>query len=373
MKKIELAKQKLKNLNYEIILIEKDKNFHNWITFKTDKGFKLKCDVYNILKDNFKIDAYLLVGENKYSTDNAMIMAQETNKYNSKILYINKQFANVQCGICQKQYNVRLKTFLDSPYKICNDCRKKIHTTKLLNEEDVFKDIEENYDFDILPNQHYHGNDKRIGVKDKDGYKGFLSYNAIRRKSQVSKFAKYNPYALENIRKYIKDNGIDCEILNQKYNGWGKPLKIKCNCGKIFTASIDHILNDKQIQCKNCSKSKSNNEKMVEIWLKNNNIKYIEQYIYKDCYYKKPLPFDFYLPQFNILIEVDGEMHFSDTERFCGMNKEQVKKAVILQQKRDEIKNKYCKNHNIQLIRINYKQINNGEYKNILSQIIPIH
>ena len=61
MKKIELAKQKLKNLNYEIILIEKDRNFHNWITFKTDKGFKLKCDIYNILKDDFKIDAYLLV------------------------------------------------------------------------------------------------------------------------------------------------------------------------------------------------------------------------------------------------------------------------------------------------------------------------
>ena len=370
MKKVELAKQKLENLNYEIISIEKDKNFHNWITFKTDEGFKLKCDIYNILKDNFKIDAYLLVGENKYSVENAMIMAHQTNKYNSKILHINKQFANVECGICKEQYKVHIKTFLSSPYKICNKCRSKLHTTKLLDEESVFNDIKENYGFDILSNQHYHGNDKRIGVKDKDGYKGFISYNTIRRNGQVSRFAKYNPYALENIRKYIKDNGMDCEILNQKYNGWGKPLKIKCNCGKIFTASIDHILNDNQIQCRDCTKSKSNNEKIIEVWLKNNNIKYIEQYIYKDCYYKRPLPFDFYLPQFNILIEVDGELHFSDTERFCGMNKEQVKKTIKLQQKRDEIKNKYCKEHNIQLIRISYKQINNNEYKNILSQII---
>lgn len=368
-KKLELAIQKINNLNYKIISIDRDKQFHHWITFETLEGYKLKCDIYNILKDTFKIDTYLLVGENKYSVDNAMIMAKKTNKYNSEILNIEKQFATIKCGICKKDYKAHIKSFLHSPYKVCNNCRKKMHTTKLLDEEKVFKDIKENYGFDILPNQHYHGNIENIGIMDKNGYKGTMCYNSIRRGSQISIFAKYNPYALENIRKYIKDNGMDCEILNQKYNGWGKPLKIKCNCGKIFTASIDHIISDKQIQCRDCTKSKSNNEKMVEIWLKQNNIEYIEQYIYKDCYYKKPLPFDFYLPQFNTLIEVDGENHFRQVN-FGGMDNKKAESNFKTQLKRDNIKNIYCKNHNIPLVRINYEQINNEEYKNILSQII---
>lgn len=366
-KKLNLAIEKLNKLNYKILSIYKDDNFHHWITFETIEGYKLKCDIYNILKENFKIDAYLLVGENNYSTDNAMIMAKETNKYNSKILNIEKQFATIECGICKKQYKVRLKDFLHSPYKICNDCRKKMHTTKLLNEEEVFKDIEENYGFNILPNQHYHGNDKKIGIIDKNGYKGYISYNNIRNGSQISIFAKYNPYALENIRKYIKDNGMDCEILHQKYNGWGKPLKVKCNCGKIFTVSIDHIVSDKQIQCRDCTRSKSNNEKMVEIWLKQHNIEYVEQYVYKDCYYKRPLPFDFYLPQFNTLIEVDGESHFKEV-KFGGIDNKKAEKNFKTQLKKDNIKNKYCEAHHIPLIRITYEQINNEMYKNILSQ-----
>lgn len=366
-KKLELAINKINNFNYKIISIDKKKDVY-YITFQTKEGYKMKCEIYKILKDDFNINAYLLVGTNIYSAENAIIMAKDTNKYNSQIISINKQIATIKCGLCNNQYQMHIKTFLRSPFKICNNCREKMHTTKLLNEEDVFNDIKNNYGFDILPNQHYHGNHQGIGIIDKDGYKGKMSYTNIKKGSKISNFAKYNPYALENIRKYIKDNGMDCEVLHQRYEGWGKPLKLKCNCGQLFTASIDHIINDNQIQCKNCSQSKSNNEKMIEIWLKQNNIEYIEQYIYKDCYYKRPLPFDFYIPKFNTLIEVDGELHFSETKKFHNLNKQQVEKAVKSQQKRDEIKNQYCKNHNIDLIRINYKQIKDDSYKNILSQ-----
>ena len=68
------------------------------------------------------------------------------------------------------------------------------------------------------------------------------------------------------------------------------------------------------------------------------------------------------------MIEVDGELHFSNTSRFCNLNKKQVQQAVKEQQKRDDIKNKYCEKHNICLIRISYKEIQNNNYKNILSQ-----
>ena len=73
----------------------------------------------------------------------------------------------------------------------------------------------------------------------------------------------------------------------------------------------------------------------------------------------KPLYFDFYLPDYNICIEYDGEQHFSKNYRgwFTKENQEQI-------QKRDTIKNNYCKKCNIKLIRIPYWDYSklNSEY-----------
>lgn len=63
---------------------------------------------------------------------------------------------------------------------------------------------------------------------------------------------------------------------------------------------------------------------------------------------KLPLPFDFYLPELNICIEYDGEQHFKENRHFGG--KEYLEKTKY----HDQIKNEYCKNNNIKLIRIKY-------------------
>ena len=56
--------------------------------------------------------------------------------------------------------------------------------------------------------------------------------------------------------------------------------------------------------------------------------------------------FDFYLPDYNTCIEFDGEQHFKPIKHFGG--KERFKQ----QQKNDQIKNDYCVENNIALIRI---------------------
>ena len=60
------------------------------------------------------------------------------------------------------------------------------------------------------------------------------------------------------------------------------------------------------------------------------------------------MPFDFYLPDYNICIEYDGEEHFQPVEFFGG--EEKFQRRI----ENDEIKNNYCKNNNIKLIRIPY-------------------
>ena len=102
--------------------------------------------------------------------------------------------------------------------------------------------------------------------------------------------------------------------------------------------------------CPKCSESKG--EKRISIWLKNHNIKYISQKKFYDCIDIKPLPFDFYLPDYNLCIEYDGEQHFKSVEFFGGLDG--YNKRI----KHDKIKNEYCENNNIKLLRIPY-------YKNI--------
>lgn len=69
---------------------------------------------------------------------------------------------------------------------------------------------------------------------------------------------------------------------------------------------------------------------------------------FNDCKDQRLLPFDFYLPDYNMCIEFDGIQHFKPIEYFGGL------KTYKETKRRDKIKNDYCKNNNIQLIRIKY-------------------
>ena len=86
-----------------------------------------------------------------------------------------------------------------------------------------------------------------------------------------------------------------------------------------------------------------------------NKIEFIQEKRFVDCRDKKPLPFDFYLPQYNLIIEFDGRHHFEEKGR--GNHEITVK--------HDEIKNQYCKDNDINLLRIPYWEGSNIE--NIIS------
>ena len=78
--------------------------------------------------------------------------------------------------------------------------------------------------------------------------------------------------------------------------------------------------------------------------LEDNHIAFEREKSFSDCRDTKPLPFDFYLPNYNLCIEFDGQHHFEDR----GFGNLEITK------KHDEIKNQYCQNNNINLLRIPY-------------------
>ena len=110
--------------------------------------------------------------------------------------------------------------------------------------------------------------------------------------------------------------------------------------------------------CPQCNESKG--EKKICQLLDNYNIAYEKQYKFKDCCDIKPLPFDFYVPNYNLCIEYDGEQHFRPIEYFGGQEKFEI------QQKHDKIKNEYCNNNGISLLRIPYFKNVEEELNNFL-------
>lgn len=144
--------------------------------------------------------------------------------------------------------------------------------------------------------------------------------------------------------KEIHDNKYDYSLIN--YNNNKTKIKIICPFHGVFNQEPQIHLNGGG--CPVCNESKG--EKQIRMILKNNNIKFQIQKTFKMCKFKYRLRFDFYLPDNNLCIEYDGRHHFEQCEYFGGYN------GYKIQQKRDQIKNEYCKNNNINLLRIKYDE-----------------
>ena len=146
--------------------------------------------------------------------------------------------------------------------------------------------------------------------------------------------------------KLIHGNKYDYK--DTTYKSCRTKVKIYCNkCKKyFFQAPEDHLQNK---GCPFCKQSKG--EKYIINWLEKNKILFFRQYKFKDCKDKRCLPFDFYLPNYNLCIEFQGEQHFIDKPHF---NKNKQSNYLILR-KHDQIKRNYCKDNNIKLLEISYK------------------
>lgn len=128
-------------------------------------------------------------------------------------------------------------------------------------------------------------------------------------------------------------------------------VTITCPKHGDFKRLPTHHINS-GIGCNTCiqeeSSSLSSGELSVKDALENLGIKYMMEYTFENCRYINPLPFDFYLPEYNLCIEYDGKQHFNAVKIWGG------EERFTLQKERDMIKNQFCKDNNINLLRIPY-------------------
>lgn len=113
-----------------------------------------------------------------------------------------------------------------------------------------------------------------------------------------------------------------------------------------------------------CGHERSKGEQKIRSILLSENINFVQEKCFKDCINQKTngqLRFDFYLPDYNCCIEYDGIQHFKDV----GWKEEHLEDT----QHRDKIKNQYCNEHNITLIRIPYSDYSIIDSNYILTRI----
>lgn len=309
---------------------------------------------------------------------------------NTRIL--SKEYKNFEsplefsCGECGEIFIRNLDCLINQKYKLCKKCslrHRGITKRKYNGNINKIKDIYLQYGLILLDNE-YKNNNTRMLCKDFYGYKGYVALNHLKRTEKNKNKDKtcFDYFSLKsnkenfiyNINNFCYLNGIKTKAIrileNKKFSR--ASILFLCECGNNFETTVNSFRYGKQ-KCDICSKKISRYEFFVKNFLDLYNIKYITQKRFSNCKNVLPLPFDFYIKEKNILIEIDGEGHYFPCS-FNNCSFEAGEKSFNLTKKNDEIKTKYCENNNIKLIRIPYWYFNDKEeYKNeLLNNVINV-
>ena len=228
----------------------------------------------------------------------------------------------------------------------CPKCSGNIRKTT----EEFINELKEiNSDIEVLGE--YVNNKTKIKVKCRvDGYIWEMTPKHLLHKHGCPKC--YNDKRGDDLRKTheqfvneLKAVNNNVEILGEYIDNKTK-IKVKCKkCNHTWNATPNNLLT----KCSGCPKCNiSKGEKRIAKYLDSKNIKYKTQYRFKDCKNSRTLPFDFYVPSLNVVIEYDGIQHYEIIDYFGGLD------MFIYTKIHDTIKTIYCKENEIKLIRIPY-------------------
>lgn len=181
----------------------------------------------------------------------------------------------------------------------------------------------------------------------------------------------YNPQIqekrIQKLKEYLSDKGIQ---IGDDIFGW-KITQIEIRQMKNHTRKYvkgicpychkesdwirgDGLTSHSVLSCGCTTESKGEQE--IRLLLTSLNIPFEQEKTFKTCINpntNRPLRFDFYVNN-SYIIEFDGEQHFKQNGLY-GQNVERFLQA----QERDKIKNKWCVENNIPIIRIPYTKLEN--------------
>ena len=170
------------------------------------------------------------------------------------------------------------------------------------------------------------------------------------KKCGIEKSASSNRRSNQEFIKTSKEiHGDKYDYSKVNYVNSDTPVEIICKKHQVsfFPSPGNHI--GQKTGCPICKESKGEN--LINQILERYEIKNIRQKRFADCTNQAKtgrcvtLPFDFYLPRLNTIIEYDGQQHYVPV-----WGEDAFKRL----QRLDKIRNQYCEKNGIKLIRIPY-------------------
>lgn len=353
------------SLNYEFI--DDPYQITNWsqIHVYDSDGYKYKTSLCDLKRNKiptkiYKKNIYLVNNLKNYFRLNA----PECNFIEVNLDDIGKE-VKFTCNnhLDKGLQSISIKEFQKKKVRntktLCYNCGKQIAgNKKSVSDEVIIKRCEElNLEYIGKEKMKRNGNLMILFICKKHKEKGIQ-----KRQWDDLKNAKYSCYYCYPLHKKSKNECVaelnDISKLKNytildvvDYNN----IKCMCNiCGHLWTASLGNLKSG--TACPHCKKS--HGEQIIEQWLLNNQIIYFREYRFDNCKYKRSLPFDFYLPDYNMCIEYQGIQHYKPCT-FNGISTEQSELNLKLQKEKDIIKKQYCLNNNIIFLEISYVDFEN--------------
>lgn len=167
-------------------------------------------------------------------------------------------------------------------------------------------------------------------------------------------------YNEKNVLPFLKDVNDA-----KKYTKFSR-REINCVCPNCKTEKTTPVNNLVQqgFFCHVCSTNISYPEKLMIALLNENSVVFEYQKIFQDL---KPKRFDFYLPEYNLVIETHGKQHYKENEIWYRKSKES-----------DVVKMSYCKKKNIKYVEVDcslsdYNFIMNNINKTELKHVLKLY
>ena len=226
------------------------------------------------------------------------------------------------CKFCSHQsYSSNDEEFIKKANKVHGNKYDYSKVNYKNNKEKICIICETHGEFYVRPDNHLHGS----GCP-----KCACERTHVQQKWTTEKF----------INEAIKINGNQYDYSKVVYNGTTQKVCIICpKHGDFWVTPTNHLRGH---GCPVCKQSKM--EIDIKQLLIDNNINFEQQKTWEWLVYKSNLKVDFYLPDYNVVIECQGQQHFEPVEFFGG------KCAFEDTIKRDSIKKEICEQHGIKVI-----------------------
>jgi very-short-patch-repair endonuclease len=248
----------------------------------------------------------------------------------------NEHLKGRGCAKCSGNVRDTLKSFIKKAYKVHGDIYDYTKVKYVNSLTKVTIVCKEHAEFRQVPNSHLQGR----GCPECAGKGERNNDTFIRTSKQVH----------GDLYDYSK---VDYKSSKTK-------VLIGCQRHGFFKQMPNHHL--RGVGCSKCGAS--HGESKIELALKSVGMAYESQRRFSECKNNKPLPFDFYVPSCNLLIEYDGKQHFEPMGFFGG------EAGLRIIQKHDKIKDEFASKCGYNLLRIKYTEFDRIE--DILSEVLGL-